>query len=623
MCGISGIISRINPGDRAVVESMNAIQAHRGPDMDKVCEYNEAVLGHRRLSIIDLDDRSSQPMESRDGRYAIVFNGEIYNYKEIKSELLKDYYFKTESDTEVLLASFITWGKECLTRFVGMFAFCIYDTLNKEAFLARDHFGQKPIFLYQESDRLIFSSEIKAILATGVKPIPDYETWSRYLISASYDDDSATFFKGISQLIPGEYAIWDMQKGLRKYKYYSLSRDIGNNKSDIVEVAHMTRELLVHSAKIHMRSDVPVGVSLSGGLDSSVLLACLNLSGDINKHLRCVSLEYADSLSESMWIESAASYYGLKSIFETFTKNDFLNSIKPLMWHLEAPIGGLPNCALAGLMARAGKLGIKVIQDGTGLDEAFAGYRNHHNLFLGSMIKKNDPATKKMISEYAENWGVTEDVAEISALNEMKNSITAIDGTIPVRIDLLSPDFRKKYSGVVSRKVSTGSRLYDSLIDYLQARKIPRNTRMKDRVSMAYSIELRLPFLDHNLVEYALSLPEHFHFLYGRTKSVVREAMKGSMDEKVRIAPKRSIQEPQGEWLRTEPMAGYVKSIIYSQSFADRGFYDLTRVHNAFKEFCEGKCNNSFFVWQWINVEEWFRTFIDNDSTKATCPLYN
>jgi len=621
MCGIAGIIGRINPGDRAVVESMNAIQAHRGPDKDRVCEYDGAVLGHRRLSIVDLDDRASQPMASLDGRYVLVFNGEIYNYKELKSELKTRYDFKTESDTEVLLAAYVVWGKKCLLKFVGMFAFCIYDTLTKKAFLARDFFGQKPIFLYQNSDRLIFSSEIKAILVAGVKPVPDYETWSRYLISASYDDNEDTFFKGVSQLIPGECATWDVKSGLRKEKYYRLSEVVGQNNVDIDEAAHRTRELLINSARLHMRSDVPVAISLSGGLDSSALLACLDKAGEINPRLNCLSFEFEDSLSESVWIKAATAHHGLKSILESFTKDDFLKSIRPLMWHQEAPIGGLMNCAYVKLMTRARELGIKVIQDGTGLDEAFAGYHNHHNLFLGSMIRAKNPDVKRLISEYAKNWGVTEEKAELLAINELKNAVTAIDGTIPVRVDLLHSEFTKKYTGAINNKVSTGSKLYDALIDYLQARKIPRNNRFQDRVSMAYSIELRFPFLEHNLIDYALSLPEHLHFLHGRTKSVIREAMKGYMDNEVRIAPKRSIQAPQGEWLRARPMVDYVEKIISSESFADRGVFDVKRVRGAFKEFCNGKYNNSFFVWQWINMEEWFRTFVDNDSTKVTYSL--
>jgi len=621
MCGIAGIVGNVTKSDINIVQSMNDIQSYRGPDNDKVSFYDGAVVGHRRLSIIDLDNRSSQPMESNDGRYIIVFNGEIYNYKELKVELSPHYNFQTRSDTEVLLAAYSIWGKKCLLKLIGMFAFCIYDIKKEEAFIARDYFGQKPLFFTENDKRLIFASEIKAILKTGMKPNPNYNTWARYLVSASYDDDNSTFFKNIFQLLPGEFATWTMNRGLQKNHYYNLGDEIVKNKVDIEQASQATRTLLIDSVKLHMRSDVPVGLALSGGLDSSTMLACLDFSGELNQKLNCLSFKFEEAFSEQEWIDVAASYHGLISRYEVYKKNDYLNDIKPLTWHLEAPIGGLATCALAKLMSRAGKMGLKVMQDGTGLDEAFGGYRNHHNLFLGEMLQKRNLHVKKYIKEYADFWKVTEKVAEKAAKDALNNKITAIDGTVPVRIDLINNDFKTKYNVEINDYVSTGSNLYDGFIDYLQKRKIPRNTRMKDRVSMAYSIELRLPFLEHNLINYALSLPEQIHYYKGRTKSVIREAMKGLMDENVRIAPKRSIQAPQGEWLRKEPMRSYVIDLINSETFADRNIFNVNKVITAYDEFCEGKYNNSFFVWQWINMEEWFRTFIDNDATKKTFQL--
>ena len=621
MCGIAGIVGNVTKSDINIVQSMNDIQSYRGPDNDKVSFYDGAVVGHRRLSIIDLDNRSSQPMESNDGRYIIVFNGEIYNYKELKVELSPHYNFQTRSDTEVLLAAYSIWGKKCLLKLIGMFAFCIYDIKKEEAFIARDYFGQKPLFFTENDKRLIFASEIKAILKTGMKPNPNYNTWARYLVSASYDDDNSTFFKNIFQLLPGEFATWTMNRGLQKNHYYNLGDEIVKNKVDIEQASQATRTLLIDSVKLHMRSDVPVGLALSGGLDSSTMLACLDFSGELNQKLNCLSFKFEEAFSEQEWIDVAASYHGLISRYEVYKKNDYLNDIKPLTWHLEAPIGGLATCALAKLMSRAGKMGLKVMQDGTGLDEAFGGYRNHHNLFLGEMLQKRNLHVKKYIKEYSDFWKVTEKVAEKAAKDALNNKLTAIDGTVPVRIDLINNDFKNKYNVEINDYVSTGSKLYDGFIDYLQKRKIPRNTRMKDRVSMAYSIELRLPFLEHNLINYALSLPEQIHYYKGRTKSVIREAMKGLMDENVRIAPKRSIQAPQGEWLRKEPMRSYVIDLINSETFADRNIFNVNKVITAYDEFCEGKYNNSFFVWQWINMEEWFRTFIDNDATKKTFQL--
>ena len=268
-----------------------------------------------------------------------------------------------------------------------------------------------------------------------------------------------------------------MYTGLQRYRYYDLFKKVSHNRVDIDEAAHTVRELIVNSVKLHMRSDVPVGLALSGGLDSTSMLASLNISNSLSDQLECLSFEFENSLSEAKWIKLAASHYGLKSRFEVFTKNDFYNSIKPLMWHLEGPIGGLAMCALAKLMSRANKMGFKVIQDGTGLDEAFGGYKNHHNLFLGSKIQDLDPLSNKYLKEYANFWGVTENEARNSAIKEVNNSVTSIDGTIPVRPDLLKPEFIKNYPGEIDRVQQINSKFYNGLVDYLQIRKVPRNTR--------------------------------------------------------------------------------------------------------------------------------------------------
>jgi len=289
-----------------------------------------------------------------------------------------------------------------------------------------------------------------------------------------------------------------------------------------------------------------------------------------------------------------------------------------MMWHLEGPIGGLMTCALDHVFAPASAAGYKVIQDGTGLDEAFGGYRNHHNLYLGGLIQSADPRAEDAVREYARNWGVSEAEAHAAAVAELtRNGGTAIDGTVPVRTDLLQPEVLQRNANSGPSKTSGSDPVRDAFIDYLQVSKIPRNTRMKDRLSMAYGLELRLPFLDHRLIEHALSLPLDLLFLHGRSKSIVREALVGIMDEEVRVATKRSIQAPQGNWLIAEPMRTYVHDLIHSESFADRGFFNVNAAKKAFQDFCEGNTPNSFFVWQWINIEEWFRTFVDHNPISA------
>lgn len=618
MCAIAGILAEVLPQDAArLVSAMNKAQGHRGPDSDIVKEYPGAMLGHRRLSIIDLSKRSLGPMETLDGCFTLVYNGEIYNYKELRSQLEPDFKFRTNSDTEVLLAAWLRWGPQCLERLNGMFAFCVYDTRTRSAFFARDRFGQKPLFFAQRDGQLFFASEVKALLAAGIPASADMGVWSRYLVSASYDDASDSFFAGVSQLKPGECATWSPARGLSRHTYYHLGDRIPTEPINVTleDAAQRVRGFLVDAARIHMRSDVPVGIALSGGLDSSSLLACLDLAGQLNKGVHCFSFDFGGDFTERQWIESAAGFHDLSADIHTFTPEEFRASIEPLIWHLEGPIGGLATCALTKVMEAAKTNGVVVVQDGTGLDEAFAGYRNHHNLYLGMMLERGEKTASQAVFEYGQNWGVDEPEARQSALNELFRSQgshrTAIDGTMSTQNELLSSEFRGAYPGTALPMHTRHDLFRDTLVDYLQVRKIPRNTRMKDRLSMAYSIELRLPFLDHRLIEYALSLPPSFYFLYGRTKSIVREALKGAMDESVRIAHKRSIQAPQGLWLRQEPMRSYIGDLISSQAYRTRGIFDQGKVIRAFDQFCKTGADNSFFVWQWINVEEWFRAFVD------------
>ena len=621
MCGIAGILGYIDPSDESRVAAMNAVQRHRGPDSMVVKSYPAAVLGHTRLSIIDLTDQALQPMESPDGRFTLVYNGEIYNFKELRRDLEAGYNFLGTGDTEVLLAAWIRWGEQCLEYLNGMFAFCIYDVVERKAFFARDRFGQKPFYFTEEIGRLLFASEVKALLAAGITSRPDMDTWSRYLVSASYDDDSATFFAGITQLQPGECATWSRDGGIQVRKYYRLLDRVTPRNLDVATAARETRELLVDASRIHMRADVPVAVSLSGGLDSSALLACLDLASELNEDVACLSVEFESDLSERDWIAAAAKHHRLPYRIHTYNPDEFRSSIGPMIWQSEGPLGGLMNCALGGVMEMAHESGFRVLQDGSGLDEAFGGYRNHHNQYLGLLLRHQETEAARAIRDYAVNWGVDESTARAAAMAELANVNTAIDGSAPVRCDLLNLSVVDRVQELREPRPTTAGELWMSLADYLQVRKIPRNARMKDRMSMAYGLELRLPFLDHRLVEFALSLPSAHYFLHGRSKSIVREGLAGAMDDTVRTATKRSIQAPQGKWLMREPMRTYVQELLDSQSFADRGLFDVPAAKTAFREFCTGAYDNSFFVWQWINVEEWHRTFIDGNPIAEPNPL--
>jgi len=621
MCGIAGILNTDNPLDLSTVQDMINAQKHRGPDASLVKSYPKAVLGFARLSIIDLSIQAMQPMESIDGRHILVFNGEIYNYKELRKELNAQYHFRSESDSEVLLAAYQRWGEDCLGRLNGMFAFCIYDRADGSAFFARDRFGQKSLLFTQDGQRLLFASEIKPLLVAGIRAKPNLKSWSRYLAFASYDDSDDTFFDNIYQLRPGESMRFKPGFGITRNFYYRLGEHIKPINIDVGEAAGEIRNLMIDVGRIHMRADVPVAVSLSGGFDSASLLASLSIAGEIHAGLKCFSIEFEKDLSERPWIEATSRYHNLPGQIDLFTEQQFQNIIRPMMWQFEGPIGGLMNCGISQVMQAARKGGFIVVQNGNGLDECFAGYRNFHALYVKQLLQSHSPKAEDAVKAFARNWGVDEEKVLLSAKTDTNFLNTAIDGTISIHPELLHPDVIERGCRLTSAANYTGDPLRDLLVDYLQVSKIPRNTRMYDRLSMAYGLELRLSFLDHRLVEFGLSLPKDYYFLYGRSKSIVREAFAGDMDEEVRVAAKHSIQCPQGVWLRRQPMCTYIRELLKSQSFADRKLFSPSKALKAFDEFCDGKYDNSFFIWQMINMEEWFRIFIDQDPVSNPLPL--
>ena len=621
MCGIMGVLGSVTPEDQSRVNSMLKLMRHRGPDGGLAKSYSSAVLGHRRLSIIDLDKRGANPLETEDGRFSIVYNGEIYNYLELRSELSNFFTFRTETDTEVLLNGYRYWGEDVLHKLRGMFAFCIYDTQKHAAFLARDRFGQKPLVYFEDADRFIFASEVKAILCAGVSAQPDYVSWHSYLTQARYDHDDRTFFQDIKQLRPGECGRWERDKKFQTRIYYDLKNNIEPSGISYASAIESIRSLMVEVTRLHMRSDVPIGVSLSGGLDSSALLACLQDSGKLEKGLEAYFVDFGDSYSEKPWVEKACKQYELEANLLTFTQSEFQQYIRPMMWHLEGPLGGLMNCALTKIMKVAQATNVTVMQDGSGIDEAFGGYRIHHDMFLATLLANDDPMITDAIRDYSVNWGVTEDAALAAASIAFDHNNASIDGTLPVRNGLIRSDFLRTNSPQPNELNQIKS-LKDSLCDYLQVSKIPRNTRMKDRSSMAFGIELRVPFLDHQLIEQAMALDPEYLFRGGASKAIVRDALSGILENDVRIAPKRTVHAPQGMWLRQEPMKSYVSALISSDSFADRKIFNVDAVKEAYKNFVVHGSDNSFFVWQWINTEEWFRTFIDNDAVQNEYPLY-
>lgn len=624
MCGVAGILhgnkcnSSITLEAENTVWKMLSLMKHRGPDNSNIFKSENATLGHNRLSIIDHSADADQPMKDESGRFFLTFNGEIYNFIELRERLKGlGYKFKTKSDTEVMLLAFIHWKEDAFEKFVGMFAGCFYDTETKQAILFRDHFGQKPLYFTEGSaGNLSFSSEIKPLLISMEDFKPNWKSWKRYLWDASYDDNSETMFEGVYQLLPGEFLIVECGKIKTRKQWYSLPHRVHHSDLSYTEAAAQLHELLLDASKIHMRSDVDVGVCLSGGLDSSILLSAINESNLNNGSLKCLSVEFEDELSEEYWIKSAARQFVYPSEILNFTSQDFLQSLKPMMWHMEAPIGGLMNCAMSHVFRRAKEMNIRVMQDGTGLDEAFGGYQQHHITYLAWLRDFEPLLFNKAVDDYSKNWGLCSSAvrSSLKSFNPIKKA--SIDGTIPHRREILA--FQENKDSEIERLNESFEphMVTKSLIGFITTEKIPRNTRMKDKLSMAFSTELRLPFLDHRLIEFGLSLHPHLMFRDGWSKSVLRQSVKGNLSDDVRLAPKRSIQAPQGKWLCNRSMQEYVYDLLESQTMKDMGLFDLAACKTAYKAHLTNNAPNSSFIWQWINIYEWFEIFIKGNPLK-------
>ncbi|MGH7412046.1 MAG: asparagine synthase (glutamine-hydrolyzing), partial [Candidatus Methylomirabilis sp.] len=473
MCGIAGAFG---VGTRsAEVRAMVASQRHRGPDAEGLYEdpAGLAGLGHNRLSIIDLSPAGRQPMASEDGRYWMVLNGEVYNYRELRAEL-GDYPFRSKTDTEVILAAYGRWGEACLDRFLGMFAFLIWDEKEGHLFAARDRFGVKPLYYHRRPDgTLLVSSEIKALHAAGVPAQPDPVAWSTYLTHGLCDHSERTFWEGIRSLPPGHALTWkDGQTRTRCW--YGLSDRVGPELDGRPEesVKEEYLALLKESVGLRFRSDVPVGINLSGGLDSSTLLGLVQSIQGAESDVKAFTFVTGDpAYDELPWVEQMLRRTCHQSIVCRLAPEDVPGLAESVQAHQDEPFGGLPTLAYARLFERAREENVIVLLDGQGMDEQWAGYDYYRSAVNGGEA------------------GVVQGTTES-----------------PVRAECLTPEFRMKAEPFVA-----GHPFPDPLrnLQYRDVRftKIPRALRFNDRASMRSSTELREPFLDHRLVELAFRQP--------------------------------------------------------------------------------------------------------------------
>ena len=577
MCGIAGIIGNYNESQ---LDSMLLSQQHRGPDFTgKYADEGFATLGHNRLAIIDLFPQSNQPFSDNSGRYILVFNGEIYNYIELKAELKNQYDFKTESDTEVLLAAFIVYGKQCLQKLNGMFAFAIWDKQEKKLFAARDRFGVKPFYYSLKNKALYFSSEIKAIHAAGVSKTPNEKVWASYFAYGSYGNPDETFWEGVSQL-PGGHFLEYQNHNLILQKWYCFEDEVAKLPKNLTynQAKEKYVALLKDSINLRFRSDVTVGFNISGGLDSSVLLALINLQNDGN--FDCHSEPVEESFKDQQVLINAYTFYTNNPDYDELpwvemmmakTHNPLTKVLlradevpdlaNKIAWQQDEPYGGIPTLAYTKIFEQARKDKVMVLLDGQGMDEQWAGY----------------------------DYYTQESEATIQGVT---NS--------PYKTSMLSDSFLAKAEKSVYPKPFDDAVLNKQYRDLFYT-KIPRALRFNDRISMAFSTELREPFLDYRLVEFAFSLPLNFKIKNGITKYMLREIASEYLVDDLVFAPKRAMQTPQREWLAKELKNWVSTCFAEIENTTLSEWFNKEELQKELQLYFDGNRQSSFHIWQCIS----------------------
>jgi asparagine synthase (glutamine-hydrolysing) len=566
MCGISGIFG---PGTNSeALGRMVCALRHRGPDAEGLWFSPErsAGLGHNRLSIIDLSSAGDQPMLGGGGRYAVVFNGEIYNYIELRAELA-DYPYRSQSDTEVILAAYERWGEACLDRFTGMFAFLLWDHAAGTLLAVRDRFGVKPLYYAERPDgTLLMASEIKALFAAGVPAEPDAATWAGYLLHGATDGGERTFWRGVRQLPPGHLLRWS-NGSVEIRRWYDLAERV-NPEFDARPVAEVQEEylaLLKESVALRFRSDVPVGINLSGGLDSSTLLGLVHAIQGPESEVTAYTFDTgAPEYDETPWVRQMLAQTRHRSRVCRLEAGDVPRLAESVEKHEDEPFGGIPTIAYARLFEQARADGAIVLLDGQGMDEQWAGY------------------------DYYE-----------SSLNGGRAAIVQGARQEPTRAACLLPDFRALAEPPRYREPFRDT-LRNLQFRDIRFTKLPRALRYNDRVSMRSSTELREPFLDHRLFELALRQPPERKIADGKRKWMLRRIAGSLLPGGVVEAPKRPLQTPQREWLRG-PLRAWAEERI-EQALSVVEWLDTARVRSEWRSYLAGESDNSFYVWQWISI---------------------
>lgn len=630
MCGIAGILAQSpDPMDQIHVKSMCDIINHRGPDGAGYYHDRHVALGHRRLSIIDLTDNGKQPMSNENGRLWITFNGEIYNYKELRSSLLASgHCFKSNTDSEVILHLYEEKQEQCINSLRGMFAFAIWDLDNKKLFCARDRLGIKPFYYYSTPEKFIFGSEIKSLLVYPDVPRNLNHIALKDYLYFKYPVGDNTFFQNIVALEPGHYLVAQAGKMILK-QYWDLEFTGENNKSKETVIDDLS-SMLEESIGYHMVSDVPVGTFLSGGIDSSAITAFSKEIYAKDLHTFCCGSRHKNANQDLKYAEIVASHLGTKHHELYLTANDFGEFLSKSIWHLDEPGGG--STAIPGYYtAKLARENVTVLLSGEGADEVFGGYSFYIKLLVEtSFLRFNGNISQFELLKSLPDYLRMLQSRELFLKSLGKSFVTKKKEDLEIR-----PNFNPENSFNIIDSEYLGCKDYEpftnlwekyfkhqqhkSFVDGMQYLDIKTYLRrilhIYDRMCMAVSLENRVPLLDHKLVEFGTTIPLRYRYHNLIPKYPLRMCLKNRLPGAVLTRPKEGFTLPVREWFRNE-LKDQVYEIILGKTARERGLYNITEVRRLWDAHQQG-AEHTERLWSLLSLELWLKLFIDEFKPEA------
>lgn len=615
MCGIAGIVG-LTSGEETqkVLYSMNHSIAHRGPDDSGIFVEDGVGFGQRRLAIIDVSAAGHQPMTSVDGRLVLIFNGEIYNYRELKAEL-SDYPFQTGTDTEVILAAYNRWGKECVHRFNGMFAFAIWDRQEKEVLIFRDRLGIKPLYFYQHKDSFIFSSEIRAVLASGLVPrkLNKAALWDYLRYQTVHAPE--TMVAGVEMLLPGHFIqVKEMEVKVEKYwaieENYSKVAE-GKSYNEIKQDVH---DLLLKAVERRLVADVPFGAFLSGGIDSSAIVALMCQVSSQTVKTFSVTFE-EEEFSEAKYAALVAKKYHTTHTEIRLKPEDFLNLIPSALKAMDHPSGDGPNTFVVSKVTK--EAGITMALSGLGGDELFAGYdvfKRLSRLSRYNWVTTLPRGMRKMVGDLIITSSSSVAATKIGQMLGMPD--WQLPQIYPITRQVLpdeviqplvqsNTDRSNRVQRIVSQSQrQAGSLPYLSQVAVAEITTYMQNTLLRDtdQMSMAHALEVRVPFLDHKLVEYVTGISDKMKYPYS-PKKLLTDAMAHLIPEEVVNRPKMGFIFPWQKWLKKE-LYEFVDQKM--KDLGKRGIFVEAEVNHLWKRFLAGDPLVSWSrIWYLVVLENW------------------